>query len=366
MKLDKDEPYRPQQFVWIALPAGMFAATGLLMTIIGTEQLSNFISVMNAEGLSALSQFKGRPEHSYFVWSTIILRVIMGVEMFYMLVYVFVTIVRKGYSFGLYRDFLTKGGRIDVLFFQLMPAAGIAIIYAFKLFLLKDYLDDHLGLTAILSILTTVFAFSMCYFNMFSSKGSVSLKECVSLMRYNYDPKDRHQFEEDMIGEIVSSADAEEKRRIRARVGVTAEVEAWEKGKVGFISVASSIFSVVAEDSSSLMGRFQRLMQNEQLYLQPGLSLDDVADRLESNKTYVSKMVNSSYNMGFPELLNILRVDYAQHYILLHKDAKQDTIARECGFFSASSFNTVFKKVTGMTPKVWIASYEKNQISEQL
>lgn len=86
---------------------------------------------------------------------------------------------------------------------------------------------------------------------------------------------------------------------------------------------------------------------------QPGLSLDTVAAKLKSNKTYISKMVNQTYGMGFPEVLNILRVDYAQQYMRKHKDALQEEVARASGFLSASSFNTVFKRITGYTPKVW-------------
>ena len=97
-------------------------------------------------------------------------------------------------------------------------------------------------------------------------------------------------------------------------------------------------------------------MKEKQLFLKPGLSLDDVATELETNRTYVSKMVNNAYNMGFPELLNILRVDYAQHYIILHSEEKQESIASACGFFSASSFNNTFKRITGMTPKMWAAT----------
>ena len=100
---------------------------------------------------------------------------------------------------------------------------------------------------------------------------------------------------------------------------------------------------------------FQRLMTDDQLFLQPGLGLEEVAARLKSNKTYISKMVNQTYGIGFPEVLNILRVDYAQQYMLKHKDASQEEIARASGFLSASSFNTVFKRITGYTPKVWSA-----------
>ena len=94
-------------------------------------------------------------------------------------------------------------------------------------------------------------------------------------------------------------------------------------------------------------------MTDDQLFLQPGLSLDTVAARLKSNKTYISKMVNQTYGIGFPEVLNILRVDYAQQYMRKHDGASQEETARASGFLSASSFNTVFKRITGYTPKVW-------------
>ena len=100
-------------------------------------------------------------------------------------------------------------------------------------------------------------------------------------------------------------------------------------------------------------------MMDEQLFLQPSLTLNDVAERMGTNKTYVSKLVNNAYNVGFPELINTLRVDYAEQYILANPDAKQMEIAEKCGFLSASSFNNVFKKVTGMTPNIWKASIER-------
>jgi AraC-like DNA-binding protein len=97
------------------------------------------------------------------------------------------------------------------------------------------------------------------------------------------------------------------------------------------------------------------MMIDEQAFLHPSLTLSDVAERLHSNKTYVSKMVNHTYNMGFPEVLNILRIDYAEQYIISHRDATQEEIAKACGFLSASSLNSTFKRITGYTPKVWAA-----------
>ena len=126
----------------------------------------------------------------------------------------------------------------------------------------------------------------------------------------------------------------------------------------------NSMLESIAADSyeeGSLMARFQHLMIDQQAYLQPRLTLDDVAEQLSSNKTYVSKLVNNNYNLGFPELINTLRINYAEQYIINHREARQDEIATACGFLSASSFNTIFKKVKGITPKVWIASIDKRR-----
>ena len=122
----------------------------------------------------------------------------------------------------------------------------------------------------------------------------------------------------------------------------------------------SRIFTtaIPSHEDARLVARFQRLMMEEELFLLPGLTLNDVCKKLQSNKTYVSKMVNNTFNMGFPELVNTLRVDYAQRYILRHPDAVQSDIAEKCGFISASSFNNTFKNVTGMTPKAWVNSLE--------
>ena len=113
-------------------------------------------------------------------------------------------------------------------------------------------------------------------------------------------------------------------------------------------------------NEDDILGRFQRLMRDEMLFLKPGLSLEDVAEKLDTNKFYISKMVNNTFNMGFPEVVNILRIDYAEQYIINNPDAKQSEIATKCGFLSASTFNTIFKKVTGMTPKMWVAARDRD------
>lgn len=109
-------------------------------------------------------------------------------------------------------------------------------------------------------------------------------------------------------------------------------------------------------DDNSLSARFEHLIFKEKLYLSSGLTIVDVAERLGTNKTYVSRIVNSNYGMSFPDFINSLRIDYAEQYILHNVSAKQKDIAEACGFPSASAFNNTFKKITGLTPKIWMAA----------
>ena len=75
---------------------------------------------------------------------------------------------------------------------------------------------------------------------------------------------------------------------------------------------------------------------------------------------FATGVTNQNYNIGFPEVLNIMRVDYSCEYIRRHPQASQEDVARACGFLSASTFNSTFKRVTGYTPKVWAARMDSS------
>ena len=109
-------------------------------------------------------------------------------------------------------------------------------------------------------------------------------------------------------------------------------------------------------DEDNLRIRFEDLIVTEQLFLKQGIRISDIASMLQTNRTYVSRLVNNTYNMSFSDYINTLRIDYAEQYLMHHKDAKQSDIAAACGFPNASAFNNVFKKITGVTPKIWLAT----------
>ena len=156
-----------------------------------------------------------------------------------------------------------------------------------------------------------------------------------------------------MVLDMLPDVSTESLVKIRTRIDRMLPVD--DRGSK---SLAGRVLSSVDESwrNDPLFERFRREVIDKKLFLHPGLSLQYVADVLGTNKTYVSKMVNKAFNIGFPELLNILRVDYAQQLLLSSPDAKQSDVATASGFLSASSFNIIFKRIAGQPPKLWLAS----------
>jgi YesN/AraC family two-component response regulator len=93
---------------------------------------------------------------------------------------------------------------------------------------------------------------------------------------------------------------------------------------------------------------YQKL-SNEKLFLEKDLSLVRLAEACETNKTYISKLINSRSGINFNQFVNNFRVEYAMN-LLADEDISLDNIARDSGFNSVSSFFRIFRQSTGLTP----------------
>jgi len=104
--------------------------------------------------------------------------------------------------------------------------------------------------------------------------------------------------------------------------------------------------------SSLSPARLSELMEQDQLYLNPDLTVEDVVKRLGTNTKYFSQMLHNDMQTSFSQLVNEYRVERAK-YILEHTDTKVEFIGESCGFNSRQSFHRVFVKATGKTPAEW-------------
>ena len=111
--------------------------------------------------------------------------------------------------------------------------------------------------------------------------------------------------------------------------------------------------SGLTEDAAnSMLNQLEQLMQEHQLYQDPDLNLERLAERLNASKHHVSQVINSGIGMGFFEYINHLRIQEAK-ILLLTKGKEELNIieaAYAVGFNNKVSFNNAFKKETGLTP----------------
>lgn len=94
------------------------------------------------------------------------------------------------------------------------------------------------------------------------------------------------------------------------------------------------------------------LLEKEKIYQEPELTIKNMADKIEIPYYQVSQAINDVLNKNFYDLVNGYRVEEAKR-LLLHPDNRNYTILSvgfEAGFNSKTTFNTVFKKFTGLTP----------------
>lgn len=121
-------------------------------------------------------------------------------------------------------------------------------------------------------------------------------------------------------------------------------------------------------EQQQLIKQLKDLMNSEKLFLDPKTNLNEIAILLKTNRTYLSKAINTQLNTSFPNYLNELRVKEAIGMILsgYAVNHTQDALARHAGFSSRTVFITAFKKHTGVLPSFFIANYKKKGFDIEL
>lgn len=99
--------------------------------------------------------------------------------------------------------------------------------------------------------------------------------------------------------------------------------------------------------------RVKAALETKELYLNVKLSLSEFAKEIGMNPHHLSYIINREWGLNFNELLNVYRINRAKQLLLepSNETATMFAIAIDSGFNSESSFYTVFKKNTGLSPK---------------
>lgn len=132
------------------------------------------------------------------------------------------------------------------------------------------------------------------------------------------------------------------------------------KEKANHIQEAQGIES---EQLTVWKGKIQQLMQAEKIYLNPQLSLSQMASQLEIPAQHLSQVIKEGFGKNFNEFINEFRVGEVKNLIMDPKKSHLSLlgIAYESGFNSKATFNRTFKKFTGMTPSAFHSKHDSKK-----
>ena len=130
------------------------------------------------------------------------------------------------------------------------------------------------------------------------------------------------------------------------------EVRTREVGPIKVDSLDSS------EVTSTLVA-LKNLMELEAVYLDQDLTLRSLAESVDLHPNKLSWLINEHIGKNFNEYVNTYRLEAFKQRALDPTNSHLTLLglAYESGFNSKTAFNTVFKKLVGMTPK----AFQKSQ-----
>ncbi|MEO1053595.1 MAG: helix-turn-helix transcriptional regulator [Bacteroidota bacterium] len=118
--------------------------------------------------------------------------------------------------------------------------------------------------------------------------------------------------------------------------------------------------SINKTQSKRLKDQLEELMNKDQLFTDPDISLSRVAKLMDVPSAHISRAINEHTGTNFSDYINQLRIalaktrlsDPAFHHL------KISSIAYDVGFGALSTFNTLFKKYVGETPSAYRKRFE--------
>ena len=124
-----------------------------------------------------------------------------------------------------------------------------------------------------------------------------------------------------------------------------------DKIRVSFIEFVERLCSEIVEKHNDEKSKLYNKVLDyiEKHYTLPDISLNKIADAMDINKNYVSKIVSETTGKGFNDYINYKRITLAKK-LLQDKNKTIKDIAEEVGFNYSYYFIKIFKSIEGITP----------------
>lgn len=118
------------------------------------------------------------------------------------------------------------------------------------------------------------------------------------------------------------------------------------------------------DEDEELKERLLFLFEGEKLYLRPDIRITEVAERLLTNKTHLSKVIRIKTGKNFCQLVHSYRIREAMRLFSGNPNLSIVQLGQLVGFNSLTTFTTAFGRNTGYTPAEWCKNYRRSAIKK--
>ncbi len=167
----------------------------------------------------------------------------------------------------------------------------------------------------------------------------------------------------DLVKKNLELVDAEEKFMLMKDRGLNEHPELkiiqMENVTKNHLKYKNSTLSDNKKDK--IMSDLTNLIETKKPFLDKDLTIEKLAGMLNLNGKYLSQIINEHFGENFSNFINELRIKEARRILISTEYAhlSLEAIGEMVGFHSKPSFNTAFKKYTGITP-----SFYKNNATQ--
>ena len=88
-------------------------------------------------------------------------------------------------------------------------------------------------------------------------------------------------------------------------------------------------------------------------FTRPGLTIEELADALGTNRTYLADYIKTNYHTSFREWITGLRLEYAKRMLAGNSDLTVAGVSEASGFLSLSYFTRIFTEKESCSPARW-------------
>lgn len=92
---------------------------------------------------------------------------------------------------------------------------------------------------------------------------------------------------------------------------------------------------------------------NDKGFIAPGLTIEELAAKLGTNRTYLSSYIKHTFRMSFREWIASLRIEHAKKRLANEPNLSVTDICETTGFLSKSYFVKIFTEREGISPSKW-------------